>query len=163
MFSLQYGVNFISTICFIFIIIFERLRKYHEQWLYNIHFSEVKIACVFWSLCTLIVFSSGQMHRGAEYWSKLFQVLRMNRFWLCAVTILSMCNLSSKYKQLLFLFFFPLLEYTYIAIIQFIIETSNFFSRKNASKNCRSKNIVLWTTITHWSWTVLKETFLPKL
>ena len=28
--------------------------------------------------------------------SILFQVLKMARFWLCAVTILSMCNLLSK-------------------------------------------------------------------
>ena len=53
----------------------------------------------------------------------------MNRFWLCAVTILSMCSLSSKLIAFVFASL-SLLECTYVAVIQFIIQTSKTFFKK---------------------------------
>ena len=90
-FSLHYGINFSTIISFMYNIVFGLLTKYREQWLYNIHFSVVKISCVFSSLGSV-------QDKCIREWNinRSYQVLKMSRFWLCAVTILSMCSLSSK-------------------------------------------------------------------
>ena len=96
-FSLHYGNNFSTIISFMYNIVFGLLIKCSEKWLYNLHFSVVKISCVFSSLCSV-------QGKCIKEWNinRSYQVLRMNRFWLCAVTIISMCSLSSKLTAFVF-------------------------------------------------------------